>query len=63
MTSSSPARRSKHRAARIFLLLFIAMMVGFYLTVGTDMVGLGGVWGILIMLAVLVLIVALFFVT
>jgi hypothetical protein len=62
MTPSSPARRSKRTAARIFVLLFIALMVGFYFTVGTDVVVLGGVWGILVILAVLVLIVALFFV-
>jgi hypothetical protein len=63
MTPSSPARRSKRTAARIFVLLFIALMVGFYFTVGTDVVGLGGAWGIFVILAVLVLIVALFFVT
>jgi hypothetical protein len=62
MTPSSPARRSKRTASRIFVLLFIALMVGFYFTVGTDVVGLGGVWGIFVILAVLVLIVALFFV-
>jgi hypothetical protein len=62
MTPSSPARRSKLTAAWIFLLLFIALMVGFYFTVGIDVVGLGGVWGILVILAVLVLIVALSFV-
>jgi hypothetical protein len=62
MTPSSPTRRSKRTAARIFVLVFIALMVGFYFTVGTDVVGLGGVWGIFVILAVLVLIVALFFV-
>ena len=62
MTPSSPARRSKRTAARIFVLLFIVLMLGFYFTVGTDVVGLGGVWSILVILAVLVLIVALFFV-
>ena len=62
MNPSTPARRSKRTAARIFVLLFIALMVGFYFTVGTDVVGLSGVWGILVILAVLVLIVALFFV-
>jgi hypothetical protein len=62
MTPSSPVRRSKRTAARIFVLLFIALMVGFYFTIGTEVVGLGGVWGILVILAVLVLIVALFFV-
>ena len=55
--------RSKRTAARIFVLLFIALMVGFSFTVGTDVVGLGGVWGIFVILAVLVLIVALCFVT
>ena len=62
MTPSSPARRSKHTAARIFVLLFVALMVGFYFTVGPDVVGLGSVWSIFVILAALVLIVALFFV-
>jgi hypothetical protein len=62
MTPSLPTKRSKRRAARIFVLLFTALMVGFYFTVGKDMVGLGGFWGILVILAVLALIVALFFV-
>jgi hypothetical protein len=44
------------------VLLFVALMVGFYFTVGPDVVGLGSVWGILVILAALVLIVALFFV-
>ena len=45
-----------------FVLLFVALMVGFYFTVGPDVVGLGSVWSILVILAALVLIVALFFV-
>jgi hypothetical protein len=59
MTPPSPARRSKRTAVRIFVLLFVALMVGFYFTVGPDAVGLGSVWGILVILAALVLIVAL----
>ena len=62
MIPSPPARRSKRTAARIFVLLFVALMVGFYFTVGPDVVGLRSVWGILVTLAALVLIVALFFV-
>jgi hypothetical protein len=62
MSPSSPARRSKRTAARIFVLLFVALTVGFYFTVGTDVIGLGNVWGILVILATLVLIVALYFV-
>jgi hypothetical protein len=62
MTPSSNTTRSKRTAARIFILLFVAMMVGFYFTVGADMVSLGGLWGIFAILAVLVLIAALFFV-
>lgn len=61
MTPSLPARRSKRTAVRIFVLLFVALMVGFYFTVGPHVVGLGGVWGILVILAALVLIVTLFF--
>ena len=60
---SVPARRSKRTAARIFVLLIVALTVGFYFTVGTDVVGLGSVRGILAILATLVLIVALYFVT
>jgi hypothetical protein len=62
MTPSPPARRSKRTAARVFILLFVALMVGFYFTVGPDVVGLGSVSGILVILAALVLIVALCFV-
>ena len=62
MTPSSPARRSKRPAARIFVLLFVALMVGFYFTVGPDVVGLGSISGILVILAALVLIVTLCFV-
>jgi hypothetical protein len=36
-------------------------MVGFYFTIGADMVGLGGVWSIFVILAALLVIVALFF--
>jgi hypothetical protein len=61
MTPSSHTRRSKRKAARIFVLLFVAVMVGFYFTVGADVVGLGGVWNIFVILAVLLVIVALFF--
>jgi hypothetical protein len=63
MSPSPPARRSKRTAARIFVLLFVALLVGFYFTVGTDVIGLGSVWGILGILAALVLIIALYFVT
>ncbi len=59
MTPSPQRRRSTRTAACIFVLLFVAIMVGFYLTVGTDVVGLSGVWGLFIVLAVLVLLVAL----
>jgi hypothetical protein len=62
MIPSPPARRSKRTAARIFVLLFVALMVGFYFTVGPDVVGLDSVSGILVILAALVLIVALCFV-
>ena len=61
MTPSSQTRRSKRTAARIFVLLFVALMVGFYFTIGADAVALGGVWSIFVLLAVLLLIVALFF--
>ncbi len=61
MTPSSPMRRSKRIAARIFVLLFVAVVVGFYFTVGADVVGLGGVWSIFVILAVLLVIVALLF--
>ena len=61
MTPSSNTRRSKRKAARIFVLLFVAVMVGFYFTVGADVVGLSGVWSIFVILAALLLIVALFF--
>ena len=63
MIPSPPARRSKRTAVRIFVLLFVALLVGFYFTVGTDVVGLGSVWAILGILAALVLIIALYFVT
>jgi hypothetical protein len=62
MIPSPPAKRSKRTAARIFVLLFVALMVGFYFTLGPEVVGLGSVWGIFVILAALVLIVALFFV-
>jgi hypothetical protein len=62
MIPSPPARRSKRTAARIFVLLFVALVVGFSFTGGTPVVGLGSVWGILVILAALVLIVALCFV-
>jgi hypothetical protein len=62
MIPSSSTRRSKRTAARIFVLLFVALLVGFYFTVGTDVVGLGSVWAILGILAALVLIIALYFV-
>jgi hypothetical protein len=45
---------------RIFVLLFVAIVVGFHLTVGPDVVDLSGVWSLVVILAVLVLIVALF---
>jgi hypothetical protein len=61
MTPSSHARRSKRTAARIFVLLFAALMVGFYFTVGADAVGLGGVWSIFVIVAALLVIVTLFF--
>jgi hypothetical protein len=62
MIPSPPARRSKRTAARIFVLLFVALVVGFSFTSGTPVVGLGSVWGTLVILAALVLIVALCFV-
>jgi hypothetical protein len=61
MTSSSQPRRSKRTAARIFVLLFVVVMVGFYFTVGADVVGLRGDWSIFVILAVLLLLGALFF--
>jgi hypothetical protein len=60
MPPSSNTRRSKRIAVRIFVLLFVAMVVGFYLTVGPDVVDLSGVWSLFVILAVLLLIVALF---
>ena len=60
MTPSSHPRRSKRTAVRIFVLLFVAIVVGFHLTVGPDVVDLSGVWSLVVILAVLVLIVALF---
>jgi hypothetical protein len=62
MIPSSSTRQSKRTAARIFVLLFVALLVGFYFTVGTDVVGLGSIWAILGILAALVLIIALYFV-
>ena len=62
MSRSPPARRSKRTAARVFVLLFVALLVGFYFTAGPPVVGLGSVWGILVSLAVLVLLVILYFV-
>jgi hypothetical protein len=47
-------------SVRIFVLLFVAIVVGFHLTVGPDVVDLSGVWSLVVILAVLVLIVALF---
>jgi hypothetical protein len=61
MSRSPPARRSKRTAARVFVLLFVALLVGFYFTLGPPVVDLGSVWGVLVSLAVLVLIVALYF--
>jgi hypothetical protein len=61
MTPSSPARRSKRKAARVFILLFVTVMVGFYFTVGADVVDLSGVWIIFVILVALLVIVALFF--
>ena len=62
MPPSSNTRRSRHTAVRIFVLLFVAMVVGFYLTVGPDVVDLRGVRSLFVILAVLLLIIALFFV-
>ena len=61
MPPSSHTRRSRRTAVRVFVLLFVVMVVGFYLTVGPDVVDLSGVWSLFV-LAVLLLIVALFFV-
>jgi hypothetical protein len=61
MTPPSQTRRSKRAAARIFILLFVVVMVGFYFTFGTDVVGLSGDWSIFIILTVLLLIGILFF--
>jgi hypothetical protein len=62
MPPSSNTRRSSRTAVRIFVLLFVAMVVGFYLTVGPDLVDLRGVRSLFVILAVLLLIGALFFV-
>ena len=62
MPPSSNTRRSRRTAVRVFVLLFVVMMVGFYLTVGPDVVDRSGVWSLFLILAVLLLIVALFFV-
>jgi hypothetical protein len=62
MSLTSDTKRSKRTAARIFILLFVVAMVGFYFTVGADAVGLGGVWPIFVILAGLFLIIALLFV-
>ena len=62
MPPSSHTRRSRRTAVRVFVLLFVVMVVGFYLTVGPDVSDLRGVWSLLVILAVLLLIVALFFV-
>ena len=62
MSPSSNTRRSRSTAVRIFVLLFVAMVVGFYLTVGPDVVYLRGGRSLFVILAVLLLIVALFFV-
>jgi peptidoglycan/LPS O-acetylase OafA/YrhL len=61
MTPPSQTRRSKRKAARIFVLLFVVVMVGFYFTVGADVIDLRGDWSIFVILAVLLLIGALFF--
>ena len=53
MHPSPPARRSKRTAVRIFVLLFVALMGGFYVSGGPDGLGLGSVWAILVILAVL----------
>ena len=63
MSRPPPARRSKRTAARVFVLLFVALLVGFYFTAGPSVVSLGSVWGILGILAALMLIIALYFVT
>ncbi len=62
MPPSSNTRRSRRTAVRVFVLLFVAMVVGFYLTVGLDVVDLRGVRSLFLILAVLLLIFALFFV-
>jgi hypothetical protein len=46
----------------VFILLFVVVMVGFYFTVGADVVGLGGGWSLFVLLVVLLLLVSLFFV-
>ncbi len=40
MPPSSHTRRSRRTAVRVFVLLFVVMVVGFYLTVGPDVVDL-----------------------
>jgi hypothetical protein len=62
MPPSSNPRRSWRTAVRAFVLLFVVMVVGFYLTVGPDVGDLSGVWSLFVILAVLLLIVALVFV-
>ncbi len=61
MGPDSNLRRSRRRAARVFTLLFVAMLVGFYFTIGADVVHLGRIWILFVLLAGLVLLTALFF--
>jgi hypothetical protein len=60
VSPSSHPKRSKRTAVRIFLLLFVTLLVGFSLTAGPDVVALPGGRSLIVLLAVLVLIVALF---
>ena len=62
MPPSFNTRRSRRTAVRAFVLLFVVMVVGFYLAIGPDVVDLSGVWSLFVIPAVLLLIVALFFV-
>jgi hypothetical protein len=62
MTTRWQTRRSKLTAARIFILLFVILVVGSYFTLGTNVIGLGPLWSIILILAALCVGIALLFV-